>query len=127
MVGTRIDAERQELHLTVTNHGRTALTFTLAPLAYTDTTPRTVKVKAGGSRTVAHPAAAAHGWYDLGLRVAEDRSFHRRIDGACGERQGVGHRLRRGVRGGAGGGGDEFPIPVSLWGSPQTGQRIFSA
>ncbi|MEW9517020.1 phosphocholine-specific phospholipase C [Streptomyces tubercidicus] len=80
-LGTRIDAERQELHLTVTNHGRTALTFTLAPLAYTDTMPRTVKVKAGGSRTVAHPAAAAHGWYDLGLTVAEDRSFHRRLMG----------------------------------------------
>ncbi|WP_129257604.1 phosphocholine-specific phospholipase C [Streptomyces lydicus] len=80
-ISTRIDAARQELHLTVINHSRTGLTFTLAPLAYTDHAPRTVKVKAGGSRTVAHPAAAAHGWYDLGLTVAEDPSFRRRLMG----------------------------------------------
>ncbi len=80
-ISTRIDAGRQELHLTVLNHSRTVLTFTLAPLAYTDSAPLTVKVKAGGSRTVAYPAAAAHGWYDLGLTVAEDPSFRRRLMG----------------------------------------------
>ncbi|QIK06441.1 phospholipase C, phosphocholine-specific [Streptomyces sp. ID38640] len=80
-ISTRIDAGRQELHLTVLNHSRTELTFTLAPLAYTGSAPRTLKVKAGGSRTVAHPAAAAHGWYDLGLTVAEDPSFRRRLMG----------------------------------------------
>ncbi|MER6841232.1 phosphocholine-specific phospholipase C [Streptomyces platensis] len=80
-ISTRIDARRQELHLTVTNPGRTELTCTLTPLAYTDGAPRTVRVKAGGSRTVGYPAAAAHGWYDLRLTVAEDRSFHRRLMG----------------------------------------------
>ncbi|MGW7491280.1 phosphocholine-specific phospholipase C [Streptomyces sp. NPDC054786] len=80
-ISTRIDAGRQELHLTVTNHSRTGLTFTLEPLAYADGAPRTLKVKAGGIRTVAHPAGDAHGWYDLGLSVAEDPSFHRRLMG----------------------------------------------
>lgn len=81
LTGTRIDARRQELHLTLTNPGRTDLTFTLEPLAYADTAPRTVKVKAGRSRTVAHQARDAHGWYDLGLSAAEDPSFHRRLMG----------------------------------------------
>ncbi|MFG2829558.1 phosphocholine-specific phospholipase C [Streptomyces sp. NPDC048434] len=80
-ISTRIDAGRQELHLTVTNHSRTGLTFTLEPLAYADGAPRTLKVKAGGIRTVGHPAGDAHGWYDLGLSVAEDPSFHRRLMG----------------------------------------------
>ncbi|MDT0455459.1 phospholipase C, phosphocholine-specific [Streptomyces sp. DSM 41527] len=81
LTGTRIDAGRQELHLTLTNPGRTDLTFTLQPLAYADTAPRTVQVKAGRSRTVAHPAKDAHGWYDLRLSAAEDPSFHRRLMG----------------------------------------------
>ncbi|MFJ5796935.1 phosphocholine-specific phospholipase C [Streptomyces decoyicus] len=80
-ISTRIDAGRQELHLTVTNHSRTDLTFTLRPLAYADSAPRTVKVKAGSIRTVAHSAADAHGWYDLGLTAAEDTSFRRRLMG----------------------------------------------
>ncbi|MFD0165503.1 phosphocholine-specific phospholipase C [Streptomyces decoyicus] len=80
-ISTRIDAGRQELQLTVTNHSRTDLTFTLRPLAYADTAPRTVKVKAGRIRTVAHSAADAHGWYDVGLTAAEDTSFRRRLMG----------------------------------------------
>ncbi|MFE7112892.1 phospholipase domain-containing protein [Streptomyces sp. NPDC057575] len=68
----------REIHLTVVNRGRHDLTCTLKPQAYTDTPPRTVKVKAHSSRTVAHAAAGAHGWYDLALMVAEDASFHRR-------------------------------------------------
>ncbi len=80
-MGTRIDAGRREFHLTVTNHSRTDLTFTLRPLAYTDSAPRTVKVKAGSIRTVAHSAADAHGWYDLGLTAGEDMSFRRRLMG----------------------------------------------
>ncbi|MEU8998623.1 phosphocholine-specific phospholipase C [Streptomyces caniferus] len=80
-VGTRIDARRRELHLTLTNPGRTDLTFTLEPLAYADTAPRTLKVRAGAVRTVAHRAGDAHGWYDLALSAAEDPSFHRRLMG----------------------------------------------
>ncbi|MGP8298934.1 phosphocholine-specific phospholipase C [Streptomyces inhibens] len=80
-ISTRIDAGRREIHLTVVNHGRHDLTCTLKPQAYTDTAPRTVKVKAHSTRTVAHAAADAHGWYDLALTVAEDASFHRRLMG----------------------------------------------
>ncbi|MCK7626640.1 phospholipase C, phosphocholine-specific [Streptomyces sp. RS10V-4] len=80
-IGTRIDAARRELHLTLVNPGATDLTVTLTPLAYADTAPRTLTVKAGGTRTVAHAAAGAHGWYDLELTVAEDGSFHRRLMG----------------------------------------------
>ncbi|MFG2223367.1 phosphocholine-specific phospholipase C [Streptomyces sp. NPDC048644] len=80
-VRTRIDADRREIHLTFVNGGAADLTVTLAPLAYGDAAPRTLKVKAGGTRTVAHPAADAHGWYDLALTVAEDTPFRRRLMG----------------------------------------------
>ncbi|MEW1751507.1 phosphocholine-specific phospholipase C [Streptomyces angustmyceticus] len=80
-IRTRIDARRQELRLTVTNPGRTGLTLTLKPLAYTDTAPRTLTVPAGGHRTVVHRAGPAHGWYDLALSAAEDPAFHRRLMG----------------------------------------------
>ncbi|MFE4023950.1 phosphocholine-specific phospholipase C [Streptomyces sp. NPDC059101] len=80
-IGSRIDAARRELHLTLINPGGTDLTVTLTPLAYADTAPRTLVVRAGGTRTVAHAAGDAHGWYDLELKTAEDGSFHRRLMG----------------------------------------------
>ncbi|MFD9815700.1 phosphocholine-specific phospholipase C [Streptomyces sp. NPDC059080] len=80
-VRTRLDADRRELHLTVVNGGSADLTLTLAPLAYGDAAPRTLTVRAGSTRTVAHAAADAHGWYDLALTVAEDASFRRRLMG----------------------------------------------
>ncbi|TSB18741.1 phosphocholine-specific phospholipase C [Streptomyces benahoarensis] len=80
-VRTRLDADRRELHLTVVNGGSTDLTLTLAPLAYGDAAPRTLTVRAGSTRTVAHAAADAHGWYDLALTAAEDASFRRRLMG----------------------------------------------
>ncbi|AJC55825.1 phospholipase C C phosphocholine-specific [Streptomyces sp. 769] len=80
-ISTRIDVARRELHLTLVNPGTTDLTVTLTPLAYAHTAPRTLTVKAGGTRTVAHTADEAHGWYDLELKIAEDGSFHRRLMG----------------------------------------------
>lgn len=80
-ISTRIDVARRELHLTLVNPGATDLTVTLTPLAYAHTAPRTLTVKAGGTRTVAHTADEAHGWYDLELKIAEDGSFHRRLMG----------------------------------------------
>ena len=80
-LATRIDAGRRTLHLTVTNPGRADLTCTLKPLAYADAAPRTVTVRAGAVRTLAYDTRDAHGWYDLGLTVAEDASFHRRLMG----------------------------------------------
>ncbi|MER0244680.1 phospholipase C, phosphocholine-specific [Streptomyces sp. HSW2009] len=80
-VRSRIDARRRELHLTLENTGRTALTFTLKPLAYAGAGARTVTVAAGRTRTVPFPAARTHGWYDLELTVAQDASFRRRLMG----------------------------------------------
>ncbi|MFJ9405649.1 phosphocholine-specific phospholipase C [Streptomyces sp. NPDC101393] len=80
-IGSWIDERRREIHLTVVNGGTTDLTLTLEPLAYSVAAPRRVKVKAGSTRTVAHPAASAHGWYDLALTAAEDAGFRRRLMG----------------------------------------------
>ncbi|MET9295235.1 phosphocholine-specific phospholipase C [Streptomyces sp. NPDC003077] len=80
-VTTRLDARRREIHLTVVNEGDTDLTLALKPLAYASVSPRVIKVRAGATRTVAHAAASAHGWYDLELTVAEDDSFRRRLMG----------------------------------------------
>ncbi|MFI1155357.1 phosphocholine-specific phospholipase C [Streptomyces sioyaensis] len=80
-IATRIDAGRRTLHLTLTNPGRADLTCTLKPLAYADAAPRTVTVQAGAVRPLAYDTRDAHGWYDLGLTVAEDASFHRRLMG----------------------------------------------
>lgn len=80
-VRTRIDAARREIHLTCVNGGSADLTLTLTPLAYTDAAPRTLTIRAGSTRTVAHPTADAHGWYDLALAAAEDAGFQRRLMG----------------------------------------------
>ncbi|MGW8379567.1 phospholipase C, phosphocholine-specific [Streptomyces sp. ODS28] len=80
-VSTRVDAGRREIHLTVRNTGRAELALVLRPLAYGDAKPRTLRISAGASRTVAHPAADAHGWYDLELTAEGDDSFRRRLMG----------------------------------------------
>lgn len=78
---TRVGARRRELHLTLANHGDTTLTFRIEALAYTDDKPHSVRVPAGGRRTVTRRTAAAHGWYDLAVTAQEDDSFHRRLMG----------------------------------------------
>ncbi|MFF2013791.1 phosphocholine-specific phospholipase C [Streptomyces sp. NPDC058195] len=85
-VASRIDARERDLHLTLRNTGRTTLTFIVRPLGYVDDADlrdwtRTVKVKPGRSRTVAHSAADAHGWYDLAVTVDGDDVFRRRLMG----------------------------------------------
>ncbi|MBM7441985.1 phosphocholine-specific phospholipase C [Streptomyces sp. HB132] len=85
-VSSRIDAHERDLHLTLRNDGRRTLTFTVRPLGYVDEDDlrdwtRTVKVKPGRSRTVAHSAADAHGWYDLVVTADEEGSFRRRLMG----------------------------------------------
>ncbi|WP_335937543.1 phosphocholine-specific phospholipase C [Streptomyces sp. PTD5-9] len=85
-VGSRIDAHERDLHLTLRNNGRTALTFTVRPLGYVEEADlrdwtRTVKVKPGRSRTVVHSAADAHGWYDVEVTVDGDGAFRRRLMG----------------------------------------------
>ncbi|MFI9625650.1 phosphocholine-specific phospholipase C [Streptomyces sp. NPDC052042] len=85
-VASRIDAHERDLHLTLRNDGRTALTFTVRPLGYVDEADlrdwtRTVKVKPGRSRAVVHSAADAHGWYDLEVTVDGEGGFRRRLMG----------------------------------------------
>ncbi|MFF8331730.1 phosphocholine-specific phospholipase C [Streptomyces cacaoi] len=78
---TRIGGRRREVHLTFANHGEAELTFRIEQLAYGDGGRRTVRVPAGGRRTVTRRTAAAHGWYDLAVTVAEDDTFRRRLMG----------------------------------------------
>ncbi|MFE6777411.1 phosphocholine-specific phospholipase C [Streptomyces sp. NPDC057702] len=81
VVRSRIDERRRELHLSLHNAGDTPLTFTLKPLAYARTAPRTVTLAPGRTRTLPFPTGGAHGWYDLALTVAEDETFQRRLMG----------------------------------------------
>ncbi|MER7395652.1 phospholipase C, phosphocholine-specific [Streptomyces sp. NPDC000151] len=80
-VSTHLDAGRREIHLTLVNGGDGGLTVTLAPLAYSGAAPRTVKLPAGRTRTLAHSADRDHGWYDLNVTVTEDETFRRRLMG----------------------------------------------
>ncbi|MBD0710591.1 MULTISPECIES: phosphocholine-specific phospholipase C [unclassified Streptomyces] len=83
-VTSRIDHHDRDLHLTLRNTGRSAVTYTVRPLGYVDPEDRhdwarTVTVKPGKSRTVVHSAADAHGWYDI--EVTAPDGFRRRLMG----------------------------------------------
>ncbi|WP_369205115.1 phosphocholine-specific phospholipase C [Streptomyces sp. PU-14G] len=80
-VTTRVEGRARELRLRLANDGERTLTFRLEPLAYSDEAPRTVRVKPGRHHEVRYRTAAAHGWYDLTVGVAEDDSFGRRLMG----------------------------------------------
>ncbi|MDI3386137.1 phospholipase C, phosphocholine-specific [Streptomyces sp. B-S-A8] len=80
-VSTEIDARARAVRLTLRNTGTADLTFTVRPLAYTETAPRTVRVRPGKSRSVAYEADEAHGWYDLEIVAAGDGPFRRRLMG----------------------------------------------
>ncbi|MGC5362906.1 phosphocholine-specific phospholipase C [Streptomyces sp. DT24] len=85
-VASRIDAHERDLHLTLSNTGRTTLTFTVRPLGYVDEADlrdwtRRITVKPGRERTVVHSSADAHGWYDLAVTAEGDATFRRRLMG----------------------------------------------
>nr|WP_206323522.1 phospholipase C, phosphocholine-specific [Streptomyces sp. HNM0574] len=83
-VGTYIDGDRREIHLTVVNTGARACTLSCVPQAYAegrDAETRRLRVDAGSTRTIAHATRGAHGWYDLLLTVEGDDSFRRRLMG----------------------------------------------
>lgn len=83
-VGSHIDADRREIHLTVVNAGPRALRLTCRPVAYAegaDAEPRVLRVEAASTRTFAHGTRAAEGWYDLLLTADEDPAFRRRLAG----------------------------------------------
>ncbi|MCF3118594.1 phospholipase C, phosphocholine-specific [Streptomyces arenae] len=77
---------RREIHLTLANRGDASLVFTVTPLGYVDEADirrrtRTVRVKAGSSRTVAWHTADEHGWYDVEVTADRDTAFRRRLMG----------------------------------------------
>ncbi|MFE0177117.1 phosphocholine-specific phospholipase C [Streptomyces sp. NPDC059002] len=77
---------RREIHLTLANRGRKELVFTVKPLGYVDeadmrSRTRTVRVRAGSSRTVAWRTADEHGWYDVEVTAEGDEAFRRRLMG----------------------------------------------
>ncbi|WP_098244944.1 phosphocholine-specific phospholipase C [Streptomyces formicae] len=77
---------RREIHLTLANRGRGELVFTVKPLGYVDESDirsrtRTVRVRAGSSRTIAWRTADEHGWYDVEVTAEGDEAFRRRLMG----------------------------------------------
>ncbi|MGQ4490597.1 phospholipase C, phosphocholine-specific [Streptomyces sp. 372A] len=85
-VTSRVDGRDRDLHLTLRNNGRRALTFLVRPLGYVDEADlkgwtRRVTVKPGRSRTVVHSAADARGWYDLAVTAEGESGFRRRLMG----------------------------------------------
>lgn len=77
---------RREIHLTLANRGREQLVFTVKPLGYVDESDirsrtRTVRVRAGSSRTIAWRTADEHGWYDVEVTAEGDEAFRRRLMG----------------------------------------------
>ncbi|MGA4839443.1 phosphocholine-specific phospholipase C [Streptomyces sp. G45] len=76
----------RELHLTLANRGAKPLVFTVRPLGYVDEADarrrgRTVRVRAGSSRTIAWRTGEEHGWYDIEVTAAGDGDFRRRLMG----------------------------------------------
>ncbi|MFJ2768169.1 phosphocholine-specific phospholipase C [Streptomyces sp. NPDC087300] len=77
---------RREIHLTLANRGREQLVFTVKPLGYVDESDirsrtRTIRVRAGSSRTIAWRTADEHGWYDVEVTAEGDGAFRRRLMG----------------------------------------------
>ncbi|WAL69339.1 phospholipase C, phosphocholine-specific [Amycolatopsis cynarae] len=73
---------RPRLMLELVNDGTEPVTFTVAPNNYSSERARTYRVPPRGRSThVVDPLATAHGWYDLSVTLAGDRSWSRRYVG----------------------------------------------
>ncbi|MFF2850340.1 phosphocholine-specific phospholipase C [Streptomyces sp. NPDC058001] len=78
----------RDLRVTLANHGRRDLVFTVVPLAYVEDSAvrprtRTVRVRPGDERTIAWMTGREHGWYDIQVTVDGDGdgAFRRRLMG----------------------------------------------
>ncbi|WP_306319960.1 MULTISPECIES: phosphocholine-specific phospholipase C [unclassified Streptomyces] len=85
-VTSSIRAKTREVRLTLANHGSAAKVFTVRPQSYVSGSDapaltRQVRVAPGDRTTVTHPAAKAHGWYDLAVTCADEPDFARRLMG----------------------------------------------
>ncbi|WP_030568019.1 phosphocholine-specific phospholipase C [Streptomyces aureocirculatus] len=77
---------RREIHLTLANRGKAPLVFTVRPLGYVEEADvrrrtRTVRIKAGSSRTIAWATGDERGWYDIEVTAEGDKGFRRRLMG----------------------------------------------
>ncbi|MVO89806.1 phospholipase C, phosphocholine-specific [Streptomyces sp. p1417] len=77
---------RREIHLTLANRGKEPLVYTVRPLGYVEEADvrrrtRTVRVRAGSSRTLAWATGDERGWYDVEVTVEGDEGFRRRLMG----------------------------------------------
>ncbi|MFH8992505.1 phosphocholine-specific phospholipase C [Streptomyces sp. NPDC017940] len=77
---------RREIHLTLANRGKAPLVFTVRPLGYVEESDvrrrtRTVRIKAGSSRTIAWATGDERGWYDVEVTAEGDTGFRRRLMG----------------------------------------------
>ncbi|WJV46005.1 phosphocholine-specific phospholipase C [Streptomyces flavofungini] len=77
---------RREIHLTLANRGKGHLVFTVKPLGYVEEADvrrrtRTVRIKAGSSRTIAWQTGGERGWYDIEVTAEGDKGFRRRLMG----------------------------------------------
>ncbi|GAA2410594.1 phospholipase C, phosphocholine-specific [Actinomadura vinacea] len=70
--------DRRDLRISLRNTGRAPLKFQLASLAHGDRR-REITVPPGQSRTV--DWHTRQGWYDVEIKTAENRAFHRRLMG----------------------------------------------
>ncbi|KUF14958.1 phosphocholine-specific phospholipase C [Streptomyces silvensis] len=77
---------RREIHLTLANRGKEPLVYTVRPLGYVEEADvrrrtRTVRVRAGSSRTLAWATGDERGWYDVEVTAEGDEGFRRRLMG----------------------------------------------
>ncbi|MBD0672473.1 alkaline phosphatase family protein [Streptomyces sp. CBMA156] len=81
-VVTTVDGAAQELKLSVTNRGASALEVKLAANAYSTASAQDLKVPVNGQpAVVTWKTDDAQGWYDLTLTVTGDSSYRRRFMG----------------------------------------------
>lgn len=79
-VTSYINHRERDLHLTLANRGRRTVTFTVKTVGYADDErERRITVRPGRTRTIAHSAGRAHGWYDL--EITSEGGFRRRLMG----------------------------------------------
>jgi phospholipase C len=83
-VASAIRGRDRRLSLALTNPGPKPITFIVTPNAYAtgvEARPQTVTVPGRRTERFGWATAAAHGWYDLTVTVAEDCAFSRRLIG----------------------------------------------
>ncbi|NMO52454.1 phospholipase C, phosphocholine-specific [Actinoplanes sp. TBRC 11911] len=76
-------SEREpQLRLSLANHGKSAVTFTITHNHYNSARPHTIKVAPHGKEeTVIDPVRTSHGWYDVTVTTHSDTAWSQRFVG----------------------------------------------